>query len=154
MAVYAKGHNGQVTVDPDSGWVTIARKGLGRLGHSKGDQRIPIRSITAVQMRPAGPIANGFIRFTVPGAPGHRGGLSNAGSDEYAVIFTRKHQAEFDEVRATVERVIGGVNATAPQPPAAPPSIAEQLAHLGRLHAQGVLDDAEFATAKAQLLGG
>lgn len=43
--IYAKGHNGQITVDGD--WLTIERKGLGRIGHAKGDRRIPLVSITA-----------------------------------------------------------------------------------------------------------
>jgi Short C-terminal domain len=37
--------------------------------------------------------------------------------------------------------------------PAAGPSIADQLQQLGTLHQQGVLNDDEFATAKAKLLG-
>ena len=37
--LFAKGYNGQVTVSGD--WLTIARKGFGRIGHSKGDRRIP-----------------------------------------------------------------------------------------------------------------
>ena len=149
MSIYAKGVNGQVTVDTDSGWVTIARKGLGRLGHSKGDHRIPIRQITAVQMRPAGPLANGFIRFTIPGAPSLRGGLQDATKDEYAVVFTRKHQPEFDAVRATVEQVIG-----TPAPTAAPAAgLGDRLTQLAALHAQGALSDAEYQAAKAHAIG-
>jgi hypothetical protein len=48
--LFAKGQNGQIAIEGD--WLTIHRKGLGRAGHSKGDRRIPLRSITAVQMRP------------------------------------------------------------------------------------------------------
>ena len=33
----------------------------------KGEKRIPISSIKAVQWKPAGPLVNGFIQFTVPG---------------------------------------------------------------------------------------
>jgi Short C-terminal domain len=33
------------------------------------------------------------------------------------------------------------------------PSVSDQLAQLSNLHAQGSLSDAEFATAKARLLG-
>lgn len=35
----------------------------------------------------------------------------------------------------------------------APDALLDQLTQLGELHAQGVLDDAEFAAAKAKLLG-
>jgi hypothetical protein len=37
--------------------------------------------------------------------------------------------------------------------PAEPPSMADQLSRLSDLHAQGALTDAEFASAKSQLLG-
>src|SRR4051794_8829304 len=105
MPEFYKGYNGQVRIDGE--WLVIERKGLGRLGHSKGDRRIPLATITAVQMRPAGPVANGFIRFTVPGSPDLRGGLKDATKDENAVIFTRKHQDEFNELRSKVEGFIG-----------------------------------------------
>jgi hypothetical protein len=42
----------------------------------------------------------------------------------------------------------------APQPAAAGEDLIARLEELGRLHASGVLDDAEFAAAKAQLIGG
>ena len=102
--LFAKGRNGQITVSDD--WLMIERKGLGRLGHSKGDRRIPLATITAVQMRPAGPLANGFLKFSVPGSPELRGGLQAATKEENAVIVTRKHQAEFDAVRARVEEYL------------------------------------------------
>jgi len=49
-----------------------------------------------------------------------------------------------------------GPDATATSAPAPPsgPSLAEQLGGLGRLHAEGVLSDEEFTTAKRRLLGG
>jgi hypothetical protein len=65
--LHAKGYNGQVTLD--GGWLTIERKGLGRVGHSKGDKRIKVDQIIGVKMRPAGRMANGFIAFEVSGRP-------------------------------------------------------------------------------------
>ena len=45
--------------------------------------------------------------------------------------------------------------APAPAPaPAAGPSMIDQLNQLNELHQQGALNDAEFAAAKAKLLGG
>lgn len=41
----------------------------------------------------------------------------------------------------------------APQPSAAGDDLIARLEELGQLHASGVLDDAEFAAAKQQLLG-
>ncbi len=39
-------------------------------------------------------------------------------------------------------------------PPAAEPDMFEALEKLGRLHADGILTDEEFAAEKAKLLGG
>jgi hypothetical protein len=147
--LYAKGRNGQITVSDD--WLTIERKGLGRLGHSKGDRRIPLGSITAVQMRPAGSFANGFVKFTLPGSPELRGGLNAANSDENAVIFTKKHQAEFDAVRARIEDYIGQKNT--PQTVGSEPDIPDQIRKLGELRDVGLLSEAEFESKKAELLG-
>lgn len=142
--LYAKGRNGQITVSAD--WLTIERKGLGRMGHSKGDRRIPLASITAVQMRPAGPFANGFLKFTIPGSPELRGGLQAATTDENAVVFTRSQQKAFDAVRARVEDYIARRNA-----PAAP-DVADQLRKLGELRDAGVLSAEEFEAKKAELI--
>ena len=147
--LFAKGVNGQITISGN--WLTIHRKGFGRLGHSKGDRRIPLGSITAVQMRPAGTFANGFVKFTVPGSPEIRGGLNAATSDENAVIFKKKHRAEFDAVRDRIEAHIGRDNA--PQAAPAAPDIPDQLKKLGELRDSGVLTDEEFEAKKTELLG-
>jgi outer membrane murein-binding lipoprotein Lpp len=39
-------------------------------------------------------------------------------------------------------------------PPSAGPSVADQLQQIATLHQQGVLNDDEFAAAKAKILGG
>lgn len=148
--IEAKGVNGQVIVD--GAWLTITRKGLGRVGHSRGDRRIPISSITAVQFRPPGAMSNGFVRFTMPGAPEARGGMRNSASDENAVVFTRKHTAEFERVRDAVEQFIAGQSA----PPVASPAnggLAGQLGKLAELHTAGALSDTEYEAAKARILG-
>ncbi len=141
----AKGVNGQITVTHEL--ITIERKGFGRLGHSKGERRIPISQVTAVQVRPAGPIANGFIRFTVPGSPDRRGGLHNASSDENAVIFHRRHREDFDAIRDHVESLMGR-----PAPAPAQDGPIQQIEALARLRDQGILSEDEFEAKKSQLL--
>jgi hypothetical protein len=63
---------------------------------------------------------------------------------------------------ATINAVGGGSRAAQPQPHAAPPQAAApalteetigKLKQLGELHASGVLNEQEFAQAKAKLLG-
>lgn len=147
----AKGHNGQITIDGE--WLTIHRRGLGRLGHSKGDKRIAMATITAVKMRPAGALANGFIRFDQMGAPAlkdSRGGLNDAATDENAVIYRKSQQAEFDAVREHVENFIAA--RLSGSGPATAPSLAAQIKELAELRDAGVLTEDEFATKKAELL--
>ena len=45
------------------------------------------------------------------------------------------------------------VAATAPEPPPGPLGLADRLVKLAALHERGALTDAEFAKAKANLLG-
>jgi hypothetical protein len=153
--LFAKGHNGQVTMSGD--WMTIRRKGFGRIGHSKGDRRIPLASITAVQVRPAGAIANGFLRVTIPGSPERRGGLNDATSDENAVIFTKKHADEFAAVQAYIETYISDRMTAANRPrqvvhQAAAPDLADQIRKLASLRDHGILTEEEFGAKKAALL--
>ena len=67
--------------------------GLARGTIGKGEKRIPLASITAVQWKPAGPIMSGFIQFTIPGGNEVRSRYGSqtrdAGKDENTVIFYR-----------------------------------------------------------------
>src|SRR5258708_25537604 len=63
--IEAKGSSGSFVLDGKC--VTIFGKGaLAGMTIGKGEKRIPISSITAVQWKPAGPLVNGFVQFTVP----------------------------------------------------------------------------------------
>ena len=151
---FAKGVNGQISISGD--WLTIARRGFGRIGHSKGDRRIPMATITAVQVRPAGPLVNGFIRFSVPGSPDLRGGLKNAGEDENAVIFTRKHSTEFDAVRDQVEAFISahlaGMRHVARTTDEGVSDPMESIRRPAELKGSGAITEAEFEAKKKELL--
>ena len=102
--LYAKGSNGVITIDGE--WLTIDRKGFGRAGHSEGERRIPLASITAVQLRQGRVFTDGFIRFAFAGSPEFRGGLQNAMRDENAVTFRRGQAQGFNMIRAAVEHYI------------------------------------------------
>ena len=105
----ARGYNG--TVSFDGHVVSITREGvLARVSFGRSEKRIPIRSIAAIQIKPAGALTNGFIQFTVPGGI-ERGGQHgsrtlNAASDENSVVFLRKHQADFERIRDEIEAAI------------------------------------------------
>src|ERR1700684_3007236 len=64
-------------------------------------------------------------------------------------------QAEYEQNERISNLEQQPAQAAAPQAPAAaePASLIDQLNQLAALHQQGALTDAEFAAAKAQLLG-
>lgn len=149
--VQIRGHNGTVTFDGTL--VTIARTGfLARSTIGKGSKSIPVRQIASVQLKPAGPLMNGFIQFATPGGIERRSRFGrqapDAVRDENSVLFTLRQQPQFEWLRATVERAIANPPATGA--PAADP--VAQLDQLARLHAAGALTDREFADAKTNLL--
>jgi Domain of unknown function (DUF4429)/Short C-terminal domain len=139
--LYAKGTNGVVAIDGD--WLTIDRKGA-------GDRRIPLASITAVEVRQARVFTNGFIRFTVPGSPEFRGGVQSAMRDENAVTFRRGQSKGFNMIRAAVEQSIAA-HAGAPTG-STEPDIPEQIKKLDELRDQKLITDEEFDAKKAELL--
>ena len=162
-----KGVNGTVIVD--NGFVTIARKGfLARAGVGKGEKRIPLRQITAVQFKPAGMVVNGFIQFSLGGGVERQSRLGSqswdAASDENSVMFTKQQQPLFEQLRSSIERGItagynppaaGAEPATGPAPATGPDQgLVGQLNQLADLHRQGALTDQEFQAAKFRLING
>jgi len=152
--VEAKGYNGQVSFDGT--FVTITRKGfLGRATVGKGDKRIPIGSITAVQWKPPGLMVNGYISFGLAGANEKQAGFGSqtfdAAKDENSVIVRKGKEAPFLALRAAIEEAIAIRHA--PPPTAASASVADELKKLKELHDAGVLTDEQFEAQKNKLLG-
>jgi hypothetical protein len=151
-----KGHNGTIILDDD--FVTISRKGfLARASVGKGDKRLLIGHITAVQFKPAGPVTNGFIQFTVGGgneARSHFGRQTrDAAHDENSVIFWWAQRAEFQALRDATEEAIAARHRPVPTAPAsASASLPEQISQLAALRDAGILTDAEFEAKKTDLL--
>lgn len=154
--IEAKGTGGQIHFDGQ--YVTITRKGfLARSMVGKGEKRLHVAQISAVQWKPAGAIVNGFIQFTLPGGNERRSQFGSqtqsAASDENSVVFDRKQQPAFEKMRAAIDAAIAAQHApVTPQPAAA--SLADELAKLGALVQQGILSQEEFQQAKARLLAG
>lgn len=152
-----KGHTGQITFDGQ--WVTIHRKGfLARASVGKGEKRLHISQISATQLKPAGPVMNGFIQFTVPGGNERRSKFGSqtrsASQDENSVVFTYQQRKAFEALRAAIDEAIAAHHTGARQPAAAPVSVADELAKLHGLVQAGVLTQADFEAAKRRLLGG
>jgi hypothetical protein len=152
----AKGKTGQVQFDGQ--YVTITREGfLARSVVGKGEKRLHVAQIAAVQWKPAGPMVNGFIQFTVPGGNERRSRLGSqtqtAVRDENSVVFTKKQQPAFEKLRAALDAAIAQQHdPTAPAPAGA--SVADEIAKLVGLVEAGALTQDEFQQAKTRLLGG
>ena len=150
-----KGHTGTVVWDGD--FITIKRTGFNaRMSVGKGEKRIPVASITAVQWKPAGAMVNGYIQFSMGGGNESRAHFgsqtTNAVNDENSVVFTKKQMPEFAELRAALEEAIA--HRGRPSEPSTPtaPDLLAQLKQLGELRDAGVLSEEEFAAKKAEIL--
>ncbi|MEV7013267.1 DUF4429 domain-containing protein [Streptosporangium sp. NPDC051022] len=81
-------------VEFDGQFVTIAHRGATRLLVGSGAKRVHVSEVTAVRIKRAGRLFNGYIRFTVPGSLGRsrpQKGYESA-TDENTVVYTRSHQ--------------------------------------------------------------
>lgn len=104
-----KGVNG--TVAFDGRVVSISRSGLGAVTIGKGEKRIPVSSIAAVQWKPCTVTTRGYIQFTIPGGNERRAqfgkGTIDAAKDENSVLFKRSQEADFQQLRSAIEAQIG-----------------------------------------------
>ncbi|MEU3681471.1 DUF4429 domain-containing protein [Streptomyces sp. NPDC030592] len=149
----AQGQGGQITFDGQN--VTITREGfLGRVTHGRSDKRIAITSISAVQWKPAGAMVNGFIQLSIGGADrqalkGSR--TMNAAQDENSVVFTKKQQSAFEELRNALDQAIAAQH-TSQTLATAPTSVADELTKFAQLAQQGIISQDEFEQQKSRLL--
>ena len=105
----ARGHNG--TLEFNGKMVIIKRTGLlARMSTGSGEKRIPVKHISAVQWKEPGNMVNGFISFTIPGATEKQSAFGSqtrsAIKDENSIIITKKHAADFQEIRDAIEAAI------------------------------------------------
>lgn len=153
--IEAKGRVG-ASVTFDGQWLVLRRSGYSRGVTGKGERRIHVTQIGAVEWKPAGRIMDGYVRFVVAGtvAPRSRFGSQsgNARFDEWAVPFWRKSQPAFEQLRDAVEAAIATMRGGAPA--SAPLDVADQLTKLAGLRDSGDLTPAEFEAQKRRLLGG
>lgn len=170
----ANGQDGSVAFDGETvrlEWNWIAEEGK----KATGTQRIPLAEIVAVEWHPAIGLDSGHLRFRV--ANPQPGTSSQPKYDPTCLLLwgTKKESGTSAVLAAAVVARLPHPNAAAPAPTAstaaapaleqadAPPAAAAQadadpdvvlrrLRELGDLHRDGILDDAEFAAAKAALL--
>ncbi|MDH6134408.1 hypothetical protein P3T37_003811 [Kitasatospora sp. MAA4] len=153
----AVGKTGQVHFDGQ--YVTITRNGFrARSIIGKGEKRLHIAQIAAVQWKPAAFAVNGFIQFTFPGARELKGSMRRQGNaairDENCVVFSRAQQPSFERLREALDDAMARQHAAPHAVPAQVPlSVADELAKLGALVQQGIISPQDFEAAKARLLG-
>lgn len=148
--VQAKGINGQVSFDGTT--VKITREGfVARSTHGRSEKALPLKSIGAVQWKPATSLVNGFIQFSVSGESSKKsvgfGKYQDATKDENSVVFRKSQLEAFEAVHAAIQEAQSNGS-----PAASAPDVTEQLARLGQLRDAGVLTEEEFAAKKAELL--
>lgn len=113
--IEAKGHNGRVVFD--GVMVTIYREGmLARMTQGSGSKSIPVRSIGAIQFKPAGLTSNGHWSLSVSGevsdskgTPSRFKSTRQASRDENSVVVTRKQNKQFEALTHAINRAIASL---------------------------------------------
>jgi len=158
--VEVRGVNATIRFDGQT--ITILRSGpFSRLPGDKADRHIPLGDLTAVQLKPAGRVVNGFIQFTVGGGNERRSRSRrqtiDATKDENSVVFSYGQRKEFERLRDAVQAGLArpdqssAAHEPAPTEPAQP-AIPELIEQLAALRDKGALTEAEFEAKKTELL--
>ncbi|MEU5417707.1 DUF4429 domain-containing protein [Streptomyces sp. NPDC001407] len=153
--MYAEGLSGQVAFDGQ--FVTITRRGFrARVLVGKGEKRIPLHQVSAVQWKPAGPVVNGFVQFSLAGGNERQSAFGtqtrDAARDENSIVFTHKQQPAFDHLRTAVEAALAAMAGGMPSVASPAADVVTQLDTLARLLASGALTQQEFDQQKRRLL--
>ena len=104
--IEAKGINGLLILG--KGYIEIIRKGFMSFMTQglKGNKKIAIKQISAVQFKPVGTFTNGYIQFSFIGGKEAKGGLFQGTMDENTVMFKKTQQEDFEKIKAEVEKII------------------------------------------------
>jgi hypothetical protein len=147
MDCLARGETGIVMFDGAT--VTILRRGMSLLATGPKEKRIGLSTIATVQIRPAGLLISGFIRFAPIGEADSR-----PRTDEHSVVFSRSQATAFMDLgRAVEEAMTPELHRQGDRVALAPVvSVADELTKLARLVEQELLTRDEFDTEKARLL--
>ena len=145
----ADGSNGTVVFDADHLRITHRGYANARTAGLHGENSLPLSSVTAIHFKSAGGWMNGYIQFNVLGSAARRSGITEATKDQNAVIFTKKQEPVFLQLKVAVERRCAELRAS----PGYSSSTANDLEQLASLVERGFLTRAEFDAKKRVLLG-
>lgn len=92
MAEFYFKSNGKFIVTVENGYLRWKRKGFQNYLNqgSKGEKSIPIKSITAIQIKEPR-LTTGYIQFAYSGASESKGGVLDAVKDENTITFLKKN---------------------------------------------------------------
>lgn len=150
---YVKSPN-KVIIKVTNKAITLTRKGFVNLVNQglKGDKTIPLRSITAVQLKKPG-MTNGYIQFGLLGGNESKGGVFAATQDENTIMFSKKHYEDMVELKEYIESIIFSdndgttiINTTTEK------SIPEQIKEFKELLDMEIITQEEFELKKKELL--
>ena len=129
--------------------VVISKSGVGNAlaGGLNGGRSISIRSITSIQLKPAGCTA-GYILFSYPGSKPFRGGLIEAAQDPDAFLFDKSLNYDVESFKAKVEKIMQ----TPLTVSGSALSLGDELSKLADMLNRGLLTQAEFEAGKKKLL--
>ena len=143
--------NGKYHVVVENGYLRWTSKGFMNLmtQGSKGEKSIPIKSITAIQIKPPR-LTTGYIQFAYSGASESKGGIMDAIKDENTITFSSKKELEqAKELKALIESLQNKDS----QPETSNTSDADELIKFKELLDAGVITEEEFEAKKKQILG-
>jgi hypothetical protein len=139
----------RLTITPIGLWGFI-NKGI------KGTKEIPFTSISALQLKKAGLLFNGYLQFTILGGNESRRGIFAASKDENTFMFSLGWP--FSDNNSTVSKIKEHISLAirkpqSPQTVAPAAGLSDELQTLVRLKQQGMLSEEEFQSAKRKLIG-
>ena len=121
----------------------------------KGEKEILISQISSIQLKQPSRLSRGFIQFAFVGGQESKGGLYASVRDENSVLFDKKHQSVFEELKRRIDAIRDSVSVAEEGPARVSPSAwgLDELEKLASLHQRGILTDAEFEAKKKEILG-
>lgn len=150
----AQGIGGAVILDGE--WITITRSDLDALPSKalKDGSGFTVHSIDGVQLKTAGALFNGYIRFAFSHDGAYESGGRRSEGDEDTVMFTVLQQPAFLELRSAIEQARQRTKrAAAGQGTSEPRGTARDIETLAELLEKGIITETEFTDKKRRILG-
>ena len=136
--------NDRLAIQP-KGVLGFLNKGI------KGKKDILFTSITAIQIKNAGILVNGYIQFTIPGGNESKSGIFAAIKDENTFLFrsTNNNNELANNIKEHIYSMLSKNNSGGHD---TGKSLTDELEKLMQLKKEGVLSEHEFLAAKNKLI--